>query len=150
MASQKNPVNQAWYKGIERLKHGIMSEIRCAQIAKVIKYDAKKHIADIQPLANMSDGQPSAQYLDIPVAANCYVIDDVVSHIKSDKAWLSKHDITLPKKKLMGEGTIVIAVILDRDNDNWDGSGTTYSPETSRLHDANDAIIIGVLGGNIY
>lgn len=150
MSNPKNLANQSWYRGIERLKHGIMSEIRCAQIAKVIRYDAKKHVADIQPLANMSDGQPSAQYLDVPVSANCYEVDELVDHARPGEGWLAAHGVTLPKKHLMRTGAIVLTMILDRDNDNWDGSGQNYMPNTSRLHDENDAIVIGVLGDDIY
>lgn len=150
MASPHNAANKALYNGITRLKHGIMSEIRCAQIAKVIKYDKKKHLADIQPLANTSDGQKSAQYLDVPVSANCFIVDEVMDHFKPGESWLNEHGITLPKKHLMRKGAIVVTVILDRDNDNWDGSGQAYLPNTSRLHDANDAVVIGVLGDDIF
>lgn len=147
MANTRNEVTIAVNEGIKRLVHGIMTNIECAQIAKVIKYDAKKHLADIQPLANTSDGQPSAQYLDIPVAANCYLLDEFIDKSKSA---FEKGDFKLPKKKLMRKGAIVVTVILDRDNDNWDGKANTYMPFTSRLHDANDAIVIGILGGDIW
>lgn len=140
MANAQNEANETAYKAIQKIVHGIMTNIECAQIAKVIKYNAKKHIADIQPLANTSDGQSSAQYLDVPVTANCYLLDE----------FLEKSGSKLPKKKLMRKGAIVVTVILDRDNDNWDGSGSTYMPFTSRLHDANDAVVVGVLGGDIW
>ena len=50
----------------------------------------------------------------------------------------------------MRAGIPVVAVVLDRDNDNWEGGRAVnnYIPNSSRLHDANDAIIIGVLGGD--
>lgn len=50
----------------------------------------------------------------------------------------------------MRAGVPVVAVVLDRDNDNWKGGRAVnnYIPNSSRLHDANDAIIIGVLGGD--
>ena len=56
----------------------------------------------------------------------------------------------LPTKRLMRAGVPVVAVVLDRDNDNWKGGRAVnnYIPNSSRLHDANDAIIIGVLGGD--
>lgn len=140
MANAQNEANETAYQAIQKIVHGIMTNIECAQIAKVIKYNAKKHIADIQPLANTSDGQSSAQYLDVPVTANCYLFDE----------FFEKSGSKLPKKKLMRKGAIVVTVILDRDNDNWDGSGSTYMPFTSRLHDANDAVVVGVLGGDIW
>lgn len=147
MANAHNDAYAAMYRGMENLKHAIKAEIECAQIAKVIKYNAKKHVADIQPLAKTSDGQASAQYLDVPVAANCYLFDEFVD---KSKTALEKGGFKLPKKKLMRKGAVVVTVVLDRDNNNWKGAGSTYLPDSGRLHDANDAVIVGVLGGDIY
>lgn len=150
MANAHIAAKDAVYKGMRNFKEAIMSEIECAQIAKVIKYDDKKHVADIQPLAAGSDGQQSAQYLDVPVSANCYLMDEFIDSLKSGEAWLKQNGISLPKKKLMKKGAIVVTVVLDNDSTNWDGSGNAFDTDTSRLHDANDAIVIGVLGGDIF
>lgn len=146
MANAHNTATEIVNTAIRNLKHAIMAEIECAQIAKVVKYDKKKHVADIQPLADTSDGQASAQYLDVPVADNCYLFDEF---IENSKSVLQSGGFKLPKKQLMRKGAIVITVILDRDNDNWSGS-KTYMPNTSRLHDANDAVIVAVVGGDYY
>lgn len=147
MSTAHNGAYDAMYRGMQNLKHAIKAEIECAQIAKVIKYNAKKHVADIQPLAKTSDGQASAQYLDVPVAASCYLFDEFIDQSKTA---LEKGGFKLPKKKLLRKGAVVVTVVLDRDNDNWKGAGGTYLPDTGRLHDANDAVIVGVLGGGFY
>lgn len=54
----------------------------------------------------------------------------------------------LPKRHLMRAGVPVVCAVLDRDNDNWDGSTDTYTPNSGRMHDANDSVVIGVLGGS--
>ncbi|MCZ3989805.1 hypothetical protein L2210_01815 [Lactobacillus crispatus] len=48
----------------------------------------------------------------------------------------------------MRVGAVVIAVTMDRDIDNWDGTGNTFTPNTSRMHDANDSIIVSVYKGD--
>lgn len=136
----------AWYYGIEKLKHGIISEINCAFLAKVIKYSSKKHIADIKPLVRMSNGQESAQFLDIPVSENCYLIDELIDKIRSA---MRKQGVVLPTRHFMRAGAIVVCVVLDRDSDNFDGSASTYMPNSSRLHNSNDSIIVSVLGDDI-
>jgi mRNA-degrading endonuclease HigB of HigAB toxin-antitoxin module len=143
MAQSQNEQRKAWFNGFAKLKWGILSEIRCAFIAKVVKYNNKKHVADIQPLANFSDGTESAQFLDVPVAENCYIIDDIFDRLKPN---LNHY----PKQHFMRTGVPVVAVVLDRDNDNWKGGReiNTYTPNSSRLHNANDAIVIAVLGGD--
>ena len=155
MAQSQNEERKAWYKAMRKFKWGIISEIQCAFPAKVIKYYKSTHTADIQPLANTSNGEASAQYLDIPVSENCYIQDEILDRLKSEMAKVDAHVGSslvskLPAKHLMRKGVPVIAVVLDRDNDNWKGGNAinNYTPNSSRLHNANDAIIIGVLGGD--
>lgn len=111
------------------------------------KYDKNKHLADIQPLFNDSDGNKSAQYLDVPVSVQCYEFEEWLVPFK--KACLSseytKHLApTVPQPKLK-VGATVIAVCLDKDIDNWDGGNSTFTPNSSRQHSANDSVIVGVI-----
>lgn len=156
MAQSQNEERKAWYKGIRKFKWGIMSEMQNAFIAKVVKYDKSTHTADVLPLANSSDGTVSAQYLDIPVAESCYILDEILDRLKPEFNKVDHHkNISnivgkYPAKHLMRPGVPVVCVILDRDNDNWKGGRevNTYTPNSSRLHDANDAIVVAVLGGD--
>lgn len=155
MAQSQNEERKAAMNAMRKFQWGILAGMDNAFIAKVIDYNERDHTADILPLANSSDGETSAQYLDIPVAESCYMIDEIIERLKPeyekvDAKTGSNLVDKLPKKKLMRKGVPVIAVVLDRDNDNWEGGRAvnTYTPNSSRVHDANDAIIVGVLGGD--
>lgn len=167
MAQSQNEKNTAWYKAFAKLEHGIVTNMECAFIAKVVKYNASEHTADILPLVKSSSGEISAQYLDVPVTENCYILDEIFERLKSDfsatdaNSKIGAHDGVpahtnskfvshLPKHHLMREGVPVICVNLDRDLDNWKGGRSVepFMPNSSRTHDANDAIIVGVLGGD--
>lgn len=155
MAQSQNEERKAAINAMCKFQWGILTGMDNAFIAKVIDYNEGEHTADILPLANSSDGEMSAQYLDIPVAESCYMIDEIIERLKPeyekvDAKTGSNLADKLPKKKLMRKGVPVVAVVLDRDNDNWEGGRAvnTYTPNSSRVHDANDAIIVGVLGGD--
>lgn len=157
MASSQNQMQKAASEGVRMFKHAVFSEMRSTYIARVIKYDPKKHIADVQPLTNLSSGEESAQILDVPVAESCYILDEVMDRLKPEfsKVDSMKHSTSnivgkYPKKHLMREGVPVVVAVLDRDLDNWQGgnNANTFTPNTSRLHDENDSIVIAVLGGD--
>ena len=155
MAQSQNEERKAAINAMRKFQWGILAGMDNAFIAKVIDYNEGEHTADILPLANSSDGETSAQYLDIPVAESCYMIDEIIERLKPeyekvDAKTGSNLVDKLPKKKLMRKGVPVVAVVLDRDNYNWEGGRAvnTYTPNSSRVHDANDAIIVGVLGGD--
>ena len=165
-SSSQAELKKAWYHGFHKFEHGIYAGIKSFFIAKVVKYDPKKHIADVLPLANWSDGTKSAQYLDLPVTESCYLFDEMVDALKSEFAKADQdHTIPahpgapahihtnfvgkMPKRHFMRAGVPVVCAVLDRDNDNWGGgrSVEAFEPNSSRMHDANDAVVIGVLGG---
>ncbi|WP_257874793.1 hypothetical protein [Lactobacillus crispatus] len=139
----------------------MFTDMECCYIARLVKYDKESHLADIQPLTKMSEGMDSAQYLDIPVTENCYMMDEMLDELKSEfskvdtNTSLPEHESTsfvskFPKKRLLRVGVPVVCAVLDRDNDNWKGGrdATTFMPNTNRTHDANDSVVIGVLGGD--
>lgn len=147
--------NSAWYQAFSKYRDNIVKSIECNFLAKVVKYDSKKHIADVQPLINMSDGTSSAQYLDVPVARTCYELDELLERFKPDyqandsNSKLSEHSSSnfirhYPKEKAMRVGAVVVVAVLDRDSDNWDGTSATYTPASSRTHSANDSVITSV------
>ncbi|MBP2057903.1 hypothetical protein J2Z60_001078 [Lactobacillus colini] len=152
MASQ-HEIQSGWYKGIEKLLHGIYAGIKVAYLATVVKYNPKKHVADILPLVIGSDGQKSAQFLDIPVAKSCYYLDEWFDKVSGEFAKIDaktgsnlskKIPPESPKKPIMHKGAVVVVVVLDRDSDNWDGA-KPFKLNSSRLHDSNDSIIVGVM-----
>lgn len=138
---------------VRHFKHAIFAESSNFFIAKVVKYDKVNHLADVQPLAKLSTGQTSAQYLELPVTESCYLLDEMVDALKPEFAKADQDHTNfvgkLPKKHFMRAGVPVVCAVLDRDNDNWKGgrSVEAFEPNSSRMHDANDAVVIGVLGG---
>lgn len=160
-SSSQNELQNAAYHAVENFRRAMFTETECCYIARLVRYDKKKHLADVQPLTQLSEGVDSAQYLDIPVAENCYMIDEMIDALKSDfskvdtNTSLPEHESTsfvskLPKNNLLRVGVPVVCAVLDRDNDNWKGGrdASTFMPNTNRTHDANDSIVIGVLGGD--
>ena len=160
-SSSQNELQNAAYHAVENFRQAMFTETECCYIARLVRYDKKKHLADVQPLTQLSEGVDSAQYLDIPVAENCYMIDEMIDALKSEfskvdtNTSLPEHESTsfvskLPKYNLLRVGVPVVCAVLDRDNDNWKGGrdASTFMPNTNRTHDANDSIVIGVLGGD--
>lgn len=149
MTSQ-NQTQKSWYKGVSKLVHSIKTSINCAFVARVVKYDKKKHIADIQPLANEADGTTSAQLLDVPVDKNVYVPDELIAKLKPEFAKVDSHVGSsivsqFPKKPYLRKGVCVICVVLDKDSDSWAGDATSYTPGSSRQHDINNCVIVGIV-----
>lgn len=155
MASQDQEQNSS-YLALRNIIHAIKNSIYVAELCKVVKYDKKKHIADVLPLANSSDGEPSPQLLEVPVAKSCYEVDELTTALKDEFKKIDKFQTEkgrkigtglvkkLPKK-VMKKGAVVIVLIVDNDTDNWTGKNASFTPETNRLHDINDAIIVGVI-----
>lgn len=162
MVKSQNQSQKSALQGARNFKHALMSENASNYIAKVVKYDKKKHLADIQPLTNLSNGQKRAQVLDVPVAENCYIIDEILERLQPEFTKVDSYTDTdgkaigseivgkYPHKKLIREGVPVIVAVLDRDATNWKGGRNveTFDPDSSRMHDINDSIIVGVLGGD--
>lgn len=155
MANSRNELNTYAIRAIKHLNDRNRMNYASAWIGKIVKYNSKKHLADVQPLANLLDGQKSAQVLEIPVSENCYIIDEILERLKPDFTATDTNSHSnfvnhYPKHKLLRAGVPVVCVVLDRDNDNWKGGreANTYDPETLRTHDINDSIVIGVLGGD--
>ena len=84
MAQSQNEERKAAINAMRKFQWGILAGMDNAFIAKVIDYNEGEHTADILPLANSSDGETSAQYLDIPVAESCYMIDEIIERLKPE------------------------------------------------------------------
>ena len=155
MSKSKNEELKAMFNMMNKLHHGFLARMKVGNMAKVVKYNKNTHTADIQPLAKSSDGQTPAQLLDVPVSENCYIIDEILDRLKPELSKVDSHIgssivAKFPNKHLMRPGVPVAYVTLDRDTDNWERGrkANIYMPNTSRLHDINDSVIIGVFGGD--
>lgn len=135
---------------LKQIINHIFNRISVAQLGRVIKYDKKKHTVTVLPLAKSSDGEESAQLMDVPVARSCYQMDELIKKLKPEFKKIDNKANTnlgdkMPKASLK-KGAVVVMVFMDNDTDNWTfGSSKTFLPETNRRHDVNDAIVVGVL-----
>ncbi|MBD5430149.1 hypothetical protein [Lactobacillus sp.] len=139
------------YESVEAIIHAIKLSIKVACLARVVSYNKNKHVADIVPLVTSSEGEVSAQLLDVPVSRNCYEFDEYLEKIKSDYRTLDNNPkistsllSSIPSKPAMKKGAVVLVVFMDKNHDNWEGSNN-FKPNTTRLHSINDAMIIGVM-----
>ena len=118
MANSRYELNKFALKTFKHMKDRSDMENSSAFIAKIVKYDSKKHLADVQPLANLLDGQKASQLLEIPVAENCYIIDEILERLKPDftatdtNSRIPAHDNSnfvshYPKHKLLRAGVPV-------------------------------------------
>ncbi|QHJ77109.1 MAG: hypothetical protein [Bacteriophage sp.] len=142
---------------LKQILNHIYNRISVGQLGRVIKYDKKKHTATVLPLAKASNGEESAQLLDVPVAKSCYQVDELVKKLKPEFKKIDKYQnskggkintnlVTKLPKPVLKKGAVVVMVFLDNDTDNWKlGTAKTFLPETNRRHDINDAIVVGVL-----
>lgn len=157
MASAHNELVEIANRAFGNMLFGVKASISVAYIATVVKYDKKHHTADILPLHNLSDGQTSAQVPGVPVSRNCYYMDEwwdrvrdyfeILDESKHKTKFLKQMTPKKPRKPQMHKGATVIVVVLDRDYQNWNPeASTTFTPETSRLHDISDSVIIGTVG----
>lgn len=123
MANSRNELNTYVIKAIKHLNDRNRMSYASAWIGKIVKYDSKKHLADVQPLANLLDGQKSAQVLEIPVSENCYIIDEILERLKPDftatdtNSRISAHDNSnfvshYPKHKLLRAGVPVVLSLI--------------------------------------
>ncbi|HEX5035074.1 MAG TPA: Gp138 family membrane-puncturing spike protein [bacterium] len=100
-----------------------MADLRVSMPAKVLKYDHKKQLAEVQPLFRRR--YPDGKVLDPPKVYNV-----PVGHPRAGDTF-----IHLPIKP----GDLVNLVIMDRSTDKWLDSGDMIEPDDVRTHDLSDA-----------
>lgn len=116
-------------------------ETNVGEWAKVVRYDATKHVADVQPLISDDNGQDDGRIInECPVLYSAYGVDllrkEIISKAKDAMKSIDLH----PTMKV---GATVYIVFNNRDMDNF--TGKEFTKSTERMHDINDAVVIGVL-----
>lgn len=95
-----------------------------AQLGRIVNLNGNK--ADVQPLAHdLKTDQKRAMWLDVPIPRS--ITDAITAADDTLKA-----------------GDAVIVVFLDRSMENWAGGSGDFSLDSGRMHDLNDAVIVGV------
>ncbi|MCY7484439.1 Gp138 family membrane-puncturing spike protein [Paenibacillus alvei] len=110
------------------IKDDVSAGISVGMPCKVIKFDVVTCTADVQPLIRTSENE-TAILQNIPALGQRLQIDG------SEKAC----------KPSLRAGDIVFVVCADRELRNA-MTGSISSADSSRMHDPNDAVIVGVFG----
>ncbi|MGN7359452.1 Gp138 family membrane-puncturing spike protein [Paenibacillus sp. SAF-054] len=107
----------------------IFSDLHVGFLCQVVSYDSSKCAADVQPLIKTTADAP-AMIQGAQILAHRFVVNG------------GEPQVYKPDLK---QGDIVFVVCADREIKNALG-GAVASASTSRMHDVNDAVILGVLG----
>lgn len=110
---------------IEDVKNNIFSTLKCLNIGIIDEFYPDTQTADVIMLQNMSIGD-----LTIPST----VIADAPVFIYGSK----DAQIRLPELK----GTICLILTFDRNIDSFMETGEAYTPETFRMHNITDSIVL--------
>ncbi|MDQ0169188.1 Gp138 family membrane-puncturing spike protein [Paenibacillus tundrae] len=105
-----------------------MSNIHCGTPCKVVKFDEAACTADVQPLLRTSTDDP-AMILNVQALGHRYKVDGVEKEYKPS----------------LRPGDVVMVQFADNEIRNA-LTGSVAKPDTSRSHDRNDAVIVGVFG----
>lgn len=115
---------------LETLPHLVSDRINVMSLARVTRYEKKRHICSVK-LLPMKDGQSVAPLTEVIVPASIWQIDKFMK-AKSDKY------------QTMKVGSIVNVGFFDTEIDNYQGK-RNFKVESHRRHSLNDAIILGVV-----
>jgi len=111
---------------VRAIKDDVSASLSVGMPCKVIKFDAATCLADIQPLIRTSEDEP-AVLQSIPALGQRLQIDG------SEKVC----------KPALKAGDVVFVVCADREIRNA-MTGSISSADSGRMHDHNDAVIVGV------
>lgn len=104
---------------VRTLINNINVGINVAQLGRIVKINGTQ--ADVQPLAhNFADDSKRGLLLSVYMTRT----------VREAK--------TAPKV-----GDAVIVLFLDRSLENWTGDGGDFKLDSGRMHDVNDAVIVG-------
>lgn len=104
-----------------------LADMSVAFPCKVISFDETKGLAVVQPLIQLTDKPPSP-IQNVPVSGHKY---------KSETGVITK------EKHIVEPGDVVYVVCADRQI-RASLTGEIAKPSSSRIHDKNDAVIVGV------
>lgn len=112
----------------QNVMNKVMSEVNVGFPCKVLSFDETTATANVQPLLKTTSSSP-APIQGIPIIKHKYI--DEMGNIRTLKPYLQT-------------GDVVFVVCADREIKNA-LKGSVTAPSSQRIHDINDAVIIGVL-----
>ncbi|GAA3610918.1 hypothetical protein GCM10022296_13290 [Secundilactobacillus similis DSM 23365 = JCM 2765] len=138
---KESKLQETFHELMEQHGNKANYDINVANMATVISYDAKRHVADVQPSVSDAGGQDDVGVInECPVLYPCYAVDELRDEIIKLADGNLKQ---LNKRETMKVGATVYIVFNDRDLDNFSGTGT-YTKASDRTHSVNDAVVVGV------
>ncbi len=120
-----NPTEPDLRALLNSFKQEIFFGLNCAQVGKIVSFDASKQWAKVQVQVLRTFGNTQIPY---PVLQDCPVF--VLGGLGSL--------ITVP----IAAGDPCLVVFADRDSDNWATTGNQVAPNTKRAHDLSDGFAI--------
>lgn len=147
---------------MQTLPELINSELNCHTLGRVLRYDKTAKTCDVQILPLQSDGEKRAALTSVIVPDSISMINDIVDFMKwADKFVDTYNSHTNPpgggvsasythfdkdkENHAFKVGSVVLIGFLDRDSDNFNGSGNNFKIETRRMHSLQDAFVGGVI-----
>ncbi|MCT2881912.1 Gp138 family membrane-puncturing spike protein [Lentilactobacillus buchneri] len=116
-------------------------ETNVGEMATVVRYDKAHRTADVQPLVDDVGGRDEARIInECPVLYPCYAVDELRAELIRKAKDAMK---TIEPRVTMKVGATVFIVFNNRDLDNFDGG--SFQKSSDRMHDINDAVVVGVL-----
>ncbi len=106
--------------------------IHVAAICRVLSFDAATCKATVQPLIRSGSEDP-APIQNVPALGHRYAVDGGAEQVY---------------KPMLKKGDVVLVVYADHEIKNG-LNGQVASPDSLRMHDKNDAVIIGVFPGSL-
>ncbi|MHA3065658.1 Gp138 family membrane-puncturing spike protein [Lacticaseibacillus saniviri] len=102
-----------------------------AQLARVVSLNGDRSKADVQPMVLNQSGSKRGMLLNVPVTRHL----QQKIRLEGESSYLDQ----------IKKGDVAIVVFLDRSIENWSGGNGDFKLGSLRMHNVNDAVIVGVL-----
>ncbi|GEP72040.1 hypothetical protein FD12_GL001384 [Lentilactobacillus rapi DSM 19907 = JCM 15042] len=134
-------IEDTFHELMSKVQNKTKYETNVGEFAKIVRYNKGSHTADVQPLVDDVGGRDEARIInECPVLYPCYAVDELRAEIISKGQDAMK---TISPRPTIKPGATVFIVFNNRDLDNF--TGGSFQKSSDRMHDINDAVVVGVL-----
>ena len=120
-----SPIPKGLLGVLDQHAQGLLANLNCHKLGRINSFDATKQTATVEIVGKISLG---GKELDYPLLQDCPV-------------WVAQGGgarLTFPVRK----NDSCILFFSDRDIDNWYVSGNSHVPNSYRMHDINDGLVL--------